>query len=415
MQHRLPRAEHPDPDARGAHDAAGRRTRAPRRSSSTCSHPPGRTIWAHNGFRPTLPSVAKADAASVFPHKYAAKTDDHRVARGMANGDAQVLLAERDHHQDRSRRMAIPADALTTASKAPPVPRSRRRFRVRPLSTAGDRRRCDAARRVPLGHRPHPDRRALTAHGLGFSIHTHGPGLAFWDWSVQTDFAGFWTDVTQPGALQAIWLSLWLSLSRRRRQRRRGRRDRVGPRARRVPRQARRRGRHRPALRAPDDRRGRRLPLPLRRPRARCTSTSSRRWTGLFVALLFVTLPFSVRAVQPVLESLDGQAEAAASSLGAAAFGPSARSCCPRCCPRCSSGFGLAFARAVGEFGSHHRSSPAGSRARRPRRCSSTTSCRAPRRPRCRPPRSPSRCSSSASCSSSSSSALCSAPLARDG
>ena len=40
-------------------------------------------------------------------------------------------------------------------------------------------------------------------------------------------------------------------------------------------------------------------------------------WMGLMVALLFVTLPFSVRAVQPVLASLDGEAEAAAKSLGA--------------------------------------------------------------------------------------------------
>src|SRR5580692_3896660 len=39
-------------------------------------------------------------------------------------------------------------------------------------------------------------------------------------------------------------------------------------------------------------------------------------WMGLMVALLFVTLPFSVRAVQPVLASLDGESEAAAKSLG---------------------------------------------------------------------------------------------------
>ena len=43
-------------------------------------------------------------------------------------------------------------------------------------------------------------------------------------------------------------------------------------------------------------------------------------WMGLMVALLFVTLPFSVRAVQPVLASLDGESEAAAKSLGAGGF-----------------------------------------------------------------------------------------------
>jgi sulfate transport system permease protein len=72
----------------------------------------------------------------------------------------------------------------------------------------------------------------------------------------------------------------------------------------------------------------------------------------LMVALLFVTLPFSVRAVQPVLASLDGEAEAAAKSLGAGGLRTFFSVVLPSLWPAMLGGFGLAFARAVGEFGS---------------------------------------------------------------
>ena len=75
-------------------------------------------------------------------------------------------------------------------------------------------------------------------------------------------------------------------------------------------------------------------------------------WMGLMVALLFVTLPFSVRAVQPVLASLDGEAEAAAKSLGAGGIRTFLRVVLPSLWPAVLGGFGLAFARAIGEFGS---------------------------------------------------------------
>jgi sulfate transport system permease protein len=74
--------------------------------------------------------------------------------------------------------------------------------------------------------------------------------------------------------------------------------------------------------------------------------------TILFIALLFVTLPFSVRAVQPVLESLDGHAEAAARSLGAGGLRTFRTIVLPSLLPAVLSGFGLAFARAIGEVGS---------------------------------------------------------------
>src|SRR5947209_2647633 len=73
---------------------------------------------------------------------------------------------------------------------------------------------------------------------------------------------------------------------------------------------------------------------------------------GVALALLFVTLPFVVRAVQPVLMSLDREVEEAAASLGASGFQTFRRVVLPAILPAARSGAGLAFARAIGEFGS---------------------------------------------------------------
>jgi sulfate transport system permease protein len=70
------------------------------------------------------------------------------------------------------------------------------------------------------------------------------------------------------------------------------------------------------------------------------------------LALLFVTLPFVVRAVQPVLMSLDREMEEAAASLGATSFQTFRRVILPNLTPALLSGVALAFARAIGEFGS---------------------------------------------------------------
>jgi sulfate transport system permease protein len=75
------------------------------------------------------------------------------------------------------------------------------------------------------------------------------------------------------------------------------------------------------------------------------------RWAVL-VALLFVTLPFVVRAVQPVLMALDREVEEAASSLGARPATTFRRVILPSLMPAILSGAALAFARAIGEFGS---------------------------------------------------------------
>jgi sulfate transport system permease protein len=73
---------------------------------------------------------------------------------------------------------------------------------------------------------------------------------------------------------------------------------------------------------------------------------------GVALALLFVTLPFVVRAVQPVLIEVDREAEEAAASLGASNLTTFRRVVLPALRPAILSGAALAFARAVGEFGS---------------------------------------------------------------
>ena len=72
---------------------------------------------------------------------------------------------------------------------------------------------------------------------------------------------------------------------------------------------------------------------------------------GVMLALLFVTLPFVVRAVQPVLLELDTEMEEAAASLGARPTAIFRRIVFPNLLPAILSGVALAFARAVGEFG----------------------------------------------------------------
>ncbi|WP_396909057.1 sulfate ABC transporter permease subunit CysT [Mycolicibacterium sp.] len=73
---------------------------------------------------------------------------------------------------------------------------------------------------------------------------------------------------------------------------------------------------------------------------------------GVGVALLFVTLPFVVRSVQPVLLELDQETEEAAASLGANNRVIFVKVILPALLPSLLSGAGLAFSRAIGEFGS---------------------------------------------------------------
>jgi sulfate transport system permease protein len=73
---------------------------------------------------------------------------------------------------------------------------------------------------------------------------------------------------------------------------------------------------------------------------------------GILVALIFIGLPFVVRTIQPVLEDLEKETEEAASTLGASRFQTFLRVILPAIFPALATGFALAFARAVGEYGS---------------------------------------------------------------
>jgi sulfate transport system permease protein len=73
---------------------------------------------------------------------------------------------------------------------------------------------------------------------------------------------------------------------------------------------------------------------------------------AVFLALAFVTLPFVVRTVQPVLEELDHEVEEAASSLGASGLTTFRRVILPSLVPAIAAGAALSFARAISEYGS---------------------------------------------------------------
>ena len=74
--------------------------------------------------------------------------------------------------------------------------------------------------------------------------------------------------------------------------------------------------------------------------------------TGIVIALIFIGLPFVVRTVQPVLEEFEAELEEAAATLGANRWQTISMVTLPRLMPAILTGFSLAFARAVGEYGS---------------------------------------------------------------
>jgi sulfate/thiosulfate transport system permease protein len=75
-------------------------------------------------------------------------------------------------------------------------------------------------------------------------------------------------------------------------------------------------------------------------------------WTGVFVALTFIGLPFVVRTVQPVLQELEPEIEEASATLGASRWQTATRILLPELAPSLLTGFALSFARALGEYGS---------------------------------------------------------------
>ena len=73
---------------------------------------------------------------------------------------------------------------------------------------------------------------------------------------------------------------------------------------------------------------------------------------GIVIALVFVSLPFVVRTVEPIIEEIDKEVEEAAATLGASRFQTITKVLFPGLAPAIITGFALAFARGVGEFGS---------------------------------------------------------------
>ena len=73
---------------------------------------------------------------------------------------------------------------------------------------------------------------------------------------------------------------------------------------------------------------------------------------GIVIALIFIGLPFVVRTVQPIIEEIDREVEEAAATLGASRFQTITRVLLPSLAPAIVTGFALAFARGVGEYGS---------------------------------------------------------------
>ncbi|HTE53201.1 MAG TPA: sulfate ABC transporter permease subunit CysT [Kofleriaceae bacterium] len=73
---------------------------------------------------------------------------------------------------------------------------------------------------------------------------------------------------------------------------------------------------------------------------------------GVVIALVFIGLPFMVRTAQPAIADLDRETEEAAASLGASRWQTFRRVLLPALVPACATGFALAFARALGEYGS---------------------------------------------------------------
>lgn len=75
-------------------------------------------------------------------------------------------------------------------------------------------------------------------------------------------------------------------------------------------------------------------------------------WFGVVMALIFIGLPFVVRTVEPVLQEIDPEIEDAAASLGAGRFQIFLKIIFPAVLPSLVTGFSLAFARTIGEYGS---------------------------------------------------------------
>ena len=305
------------------------RTRSP---CSTQQEPRAGQAFVDFLYTPEAPEARAPRPASARSTRRSPRSSPRTSRRRRSSGRSTTSAAG----------ASVDGDALRDGRSAP-SPRSTTRRPVtltRPArGTSGDGaaplppRRTRRARGVrrPAAAAPRPAPAAVgPAHrpGLGAARHRrrhavaerHRPAAARGaDRRRRSTTAspGFWDAITAPAALASLWVTVLVSVDRRADQRRHRHADRLGARARRLPRQALRQRDHRPAVRAADDRREHRAALASTARTARSASTSTRRGRRLVVALLFVTLPFVVRSVQPVLIEVDREVEEAAASLGA--------------------------------------------------------------------------------------------------
>ncbi len=289
---------------------------------------PAQDLFAQYGFRPVNKQIAAKYADEVpgaARHLHDRRQDDRRLAHRRQE---VVRPEQRAHGQDRAggRRADL---WLARAEAAAGARRATRRTRER-AGTAlslgfvtayplADRRAADRGARVGVAKRRRPARSG--------------------------------TSVSSPEAVAALKLTLVVAALVALDERRARHDHRLGARPRRLPRQGARQRGDRPAVRAADDRRRARAARALRAAARRSGINVAFTRTAIFLALLFVTLPFVVRTVQPVLLELDTEMEEAARSLGASELTVFRRIVLPNILPGILSGVALAFARAVGEIG----------------------------------------------------------------
>ena len=247
--------------------------------------------------RGRLPAGQRGDPRRVRGRVPDAEGPVHdRGVRRLGDGRDRVLRSRRGLGRgDRARiwgwRRSEPTGAVATA-KAPPRPSFR-------LGLGGP----GLTRGLVVGY---------------LSLMVLLPIAAVVATSLEGGLGAFWDAVTAAAGGRGAEADRDRVVDRRRDQRRLRDDDRLGPRPRRVPRQAVRQLAHRPAVRAADDRR-RARPCSRSTARTACSGSRASRSPaiGVVMALLFVTLPFVIRSVQPVLLELDTEMEEAAASLGA--------------------------------------------------------------------------------------------------
>ena len=263
------------------------RARTPRRRSwTTCSPSPAQAEVRRAGATARSNEAVLAANADEVPEPVRPVHD--RRARRLGEGQRRVLRpGERLGREDRggARECRRRSEHVRRHRRAPCPRRPRRPARRRARAVGGAAGPAGARRR----------RRCGSASSC----------CCRWPRSScsrsTTGSTAFWDAVTSRQAVAALRFTLHRGARRRGDQRGLRHAHRLGARPRRVPRQAHRQRADRPAVRAADDRRRASCCWRSTATRARSASTSPSRRPAVALALLFVTLPFVVRSVQPVL------------------------------------------------------------------------------------------------------------------